>query len=219
MLVGNSMSTPPRVAAPETPVSEALRTMQEQHIRRLPVVDAKGRLVGIVSDKDLLHAAPSPATSLSVWEITYLLGRLTVAEVMTRAVLTVGPQTPIEDAAQLMLDRKIGGLPVVDGGKVVGVITETDVFRVFAELLGAHEPGARVTMTVSDRPGALAKVTGAVAEAGGSVSAMCTYGAVAPETRNVFLKVVGLSAERLEAILGPIVLEVSELADATGAES
>ncbi len=88
------MSQPPVVISPKTPISDALTMMRERRIRRLPVVDPAGRLIGIVSDKDLLHAEPSPATSLSIWEITYLLGRITVEQVMTRDVLTVGPDHP-----------------------------------------------------------------------------------------------------------------------------
>jgi acetoin utilization protein AcuB len=112
-----------------------MKLIQGHHIRRLPVVDGD-TLVGIVSERDLLRAMPSPATSLSVWEIPELLNRLLVREVMTRHVVVVHAETPIQEAAQLMVDHKIGGLPVVDDGRVVGVITETDIFRVFVGLCG-----------------------------------------------------------------------------------
>src|SRR3990170_1756970 len=137
MLVKERMSQHPILYAPDMSISEALNLMKKEKIRRLPVVDKNGHLVGIVSDKDLLHASPSPATSLSVWEITYLMGKITVADVMTKQVITVTEDTPVEDAARIMADNKIGGLPVVKDGNVIGIITETDLFRLFLELLGA----------------------------------------------------------------------------------
>lgn len=216
MLVRDYMSQPPIVISPNTPISDALKMMRERRIRRLPVVDPAGRLIGIVSDKDLLHAEPSPATSLSIWEITYLLGRITVEQVMTRDVLTVDPTTPLEDAAQIMVDRKIGGLPVVETDQVLGVITETDIFRVFALLLGAHERGIRVTATAIDRPGLLADLTGATARAGGDITAIVTYPADGGSKASVFLKVTGVSMEALTAAIRPHVERIDEIREAGG---
>jgi acetoin utilization protein AcuB len=210
MLVRDYMSQPAITVAPGTPISEALRTMRTRGIRRLPVLDASDRLVGIVSDRDLLHAEPSPATSLSIWEIAYLLGRITVETVMTRDVLTVGPATPVEDAAQLMVDRKIGGLPVVDGGRVVGVITETDIFRVFTMLLGTQERGIGVTATAVDRPGLLADLTGAMARAGGDVRAIVTYPADGSKVA-IFVKVTGLTSDQLTDVIGAHVERIDEV--------
>jgi len=130
------MSSPVVTVTPETSFQDALALLRQRKIRRVPVVDQAGSLVGIITERDLLHAAPSPATSLSVWELNYLLWRLQVEGLMTRKVLTVQPDTPLQDAAQLMLEHKFGGLPVVDDHhQVVGVITETDIFRVFVKLL------------------------------------------------------------------------------------
>jgi len=136
MVVRDYMSSPVVTVTPETPFQDALALLRQRKIRRVPVVDKAGSLVGIITERDLLHAAPSPATSLSVWELNYLLWRLQVEGLMTRKVLTVQPDTPLQDAAQLMLEHKFGGLPVVDDHhQVVGVITETDIFRVFVKLL------------------------------------------------------------------------------------
>ena len=137
MLIKDRMTRSPITAPPEMPMQEALKLMRERGIRRLPVVDKKGKLVGIVSDRDLLHASPSDATSLSVWELNYLLSKVTLKEVMTKNVITVTPETPVQEAARIMAEKKIGGLPVVQAGKVVGIITETDLFRVLLELLPA----------------------------------------------------------------------------------
>ena len=137
MLIKDRMTRSPITAPPEMPMQEALKLMRERGIRRLPVVDKKGKLVGIVSDRDLLHASPSDATSLSVWELNYLLSKVTLKELMTTPVITVTPETPVQEAARIMAEMKIGGLPVVEAGKVIGIITETDLFRVLLELLPA----------------------------------------------------------------------------------
>ncbi len=136
MLVKERMSSPAITLPLDTPFQDALRVMREHAIRRIPIVDQSNRLAGIVSERDLLHAAPSPATSLSVWELNYLLWKLTVNEVMTKNVLSVNPETPLQEAARLMLTKKIGGLPVIDSANhVVGVITESDIFRAFVEIV------------------------------------------------------------------------------------
>jgi acetoin utilization protein AcuB len=140
MYVRDYMSSPVVTVTTHTPFQEALQLMRKHRCRRLPVVDRNGRLAGIVSERDLLHASPSPATSLSVWELNYLLSRLTVQEVMTRAIIITTPNTPLAHAARLMLDNKIGGLPVIDAhDQLVGVITETDIFRAFVDLLERTE--------------------------------------------------------------------------------
>ncbi|MEZ4868477.1 MAG: CBS domain-containing protein [Caldilineaceae bacterium] len=140
MKVKDHMTAPAVTMTRATPFQEAVKVMRERKIRRVPIVDDAGKLVGIVSERDLLHAEPSPATSLSVWELNYLLWKLTLADVMTKKVLTVTPETPLQDAAELMVDKKIGGLPVVDKEHhVVGIITETDIFRAFVHLLRAEQ--------------------------------------------------------------------------------
>ena len=132
MRVSDLISGPPITIAPETPVLEARRVMQTRCIRHLLVVE-DGRLVGIVTDRDIRLNMPSPATTLSVWEVNYLLARLTVREVMTKSVIVVEPNRPAEDAAILLLNEKIGALPVVDGEHLVGIVTETDFLRAFVE--------------------------------------------------------------------------------------
>jgi CBS domain-containing protein len=116
---------------PDMPVLDARHLMLEQKIRHLPVTNESGELMGIVTDRDIRLNLPSQATSLSVWEINHLLARLTVDKVMTRSVITVGPDREARDAAQLMLDHTIGALPVVDGGRLIGIVTETDLLRAF----------------------------------------------------------------------------------------
>src|SRR5512141_811370 len=166
MFVGERMSRPVISVTPDTPINDALAMFRKEHIRRAPVIK-DGKLVGIVSERDLLNASPSPVTTLSVWEMNYLISKVTVKNVMTKKVITVERDTPIEEAARIMADKKIGGLPVISDDKVVGIITETDLFKVFLELMGARQKAIRVTATIPDLPGGLAKITQAIATNGG----------------------------------------------------
>lgn len=156
MLVKDKMSTNIVSITPQTTVPDALALMEEKGIRRLPVVD-NNRLVGIVTLLDLVRASPSPATSLSVWELNYLLAKLPVKDVMAKNVYSVEPLMPIDAAAALMREKRIGGLPVVDNGNVVGVITETDIFTAFMDMLGVNRGGLRLTLELPDKSGALAE--------------------------------------------------------------
>ncbi len=133
-LVRDWMTPHPISIDPKTVLPEAHRLMQDSHIRRLPVVE-KGKLVGIITLGDVREAEPSRATTLSIYEVHYLLGKLTVERIMTRNPVTIAPDASIRNAAQLMLQHKIGGLPVVEPttGKLVGIITESDIFRIFAQ--------------------------------------------------------------------------------------
>jgi len=143
--------------SPDVPIMEARDVMKQHMVRRLPVVK-DGKLVGIVTQGDIQEAGPSGATSLSIWELNYLLARITVEEIMTPVdeLVTVSPDEPIEQAAHLMRRNKVGGLPVVeDTDHLVGIITESDIFDIFIELLGVRRDGTRLTLELEDRPGAL----------------------------------------------------------------
>ena len=174
MLVKDRMSRPPITVRETVGVEEALRLMHNEDVRRLPVVDKQGKMVGIVSELDLLKVSPSPATSLSVYEIPYLLAKVKMTDVMTKDVVTVEEDTPLEEAARIMADNKIGGLPVMRDGKVVGMITETDLFKTFLEMLGGREEGVRVSMFVPDQEGMLAKLTGKISDMGINITALST---------------------------------------------
>jgi acetoin utilization protein AcuB len=132
MNVRDLMTTSPITVGPETPVVDARQLMIDKRFRHVLIADGP-KLLGIVTDRDIRLNLPSPATSLSVWEINYLLARLTVASVMTKSLVTVSPRQDTREAALLMLDHKIGALPVVDGGLLVGIITETDLLRAYVK--------------------------------------------------------------------------------------
>ena len=210
MLVGERMTHPVVFATPDMSIQDALQLMRKENIRRTPVVK-EGKLVGIVSDKDLLNASPSDATSLSIWELNYLLSKIKVEEVMTGVVITVTEDTPIEEAARIMSDNKIGGLPVLRNGSVVVIITETDLFHLLLELTGAREFGVRATFLLEDKPGELAKVTNAVAEKGGNVIAIGTFAGDDQHTREIMMKVRGVDDTTISLILENLATKVKDI--------
>ncbi|ABU57617.1 MULTISPECIES: CBS and ACT domain-containing protein [Roseiflexus] len=209
MLVGERMSAPVITVAPKTTVSDALMLFREKRIRRAPVIDHH-RLVGIVAERDLLFASPSPITSLSVWELNYLLSKLTVDEVMTHEVITVAEDTPIEEAARIMADKRVGGLPVMRGHDVVGIITETDLFKILLELMSVREHGVRVTALLDDRPGMLARLSTAVFQANGN---FISFGQFDKEdgARLITFKISGLTLDQVKATIAPVVKQVFDI--------
>lgn len=143
MLVGEVMTRDPIAIYEDVPIHDALKIMRDNQVRRLPVLNDKGALVGIVSEKDCTHASSSPATSLSIYELHYLITKVKVADVMATTVITATEDTPLEEAARIMIDNEIGCLPVERGADLVGIITETDLFKIFVELLEAQKTGTR----------------------------------------------------------------------------
>lgn len=216
MLVKERMSHPVITIQPDQTIHDALDLMRSENIRRLPVVDNRGRLVGIVSEGDLLHASPSDVTSLSIWEMNHLLSKLTVDQMMTKEVITVSEDTPLEVAARVLADNKIGGLPILQDGKVVGIITETDLFKVFLEMLGAREPGIRLAVSIHNAPGGLAKLTKAIFEVGGNIMALGTFLGESTDNREVVLKVDGVENDALLAAVEPTVARVMDIRESAG---
>jgi acetoin utilization protein AcuB len=200
MFVGERMSRPVITVAPETPVNDALAMFKKEHIRRAPVIK-DGKLLGIVTENDLRNASTSPATTLSVWEMNYLISKVTVKQVMSKKVKTIDMDTPIEEAARIMTDSSIGGMPVTRDGKIVGMITETDLFKVFLELMGAREKGVRVSALVEDKPGQLAKVSKAITEAGGNFIAFGMFSGPDVSTKMITFKVAGIKKDDVKKIL------------------
>jgi acetoin utilization protein AcuB len=211
MLVKDRMTPNPVTVTPETSVSEALNIMRQSKVRRMPVVDKRGQLVGIVAEKDLLYASPSPATSLNVYEIGYLLSKLKVKEIMAKDVVTATEDIPLEEAARIMVDNRVGGLPVVREGKVVGIITETDVFKVMMEMMGARDAGIRMSLFVNDQPGVLSAVTGAISAAGGDIVSLGTFNSDAHRRGNLVIKVCCIEADALRTAMEEIGVKVLEL--------
>jgi acetoin utilization protein AcuB len=151
----------------ETSLLEALHMMEEHGIRRIPIMD-KNKLVGIVTLSDLNRAAPSPVTALSIHEINYLLGKTKLRDIVPKKqkVITIGSENYIETAAKVMRAHNISGLPVVDDGRLVGIVTETNIFDALIDILGVHQAHSRLDLYVPDGQGRLAEITGIIARMG-----------------------------------------------------
>ena len=174
MFVANRMTKNPITVTPDTKVDEAAALMKKHHFRRLPVV-ADGKLVGFLNDKDIMQVAPSPATTLSRYEITSLLAKICIKDIMQKEVISVDEDATIEEAALLMCNNKIGGLPVVSSvGTVVGVITETDIFKALVDVMGLNDGTTRLTLEVDHKVGVVQDVAGVFASAGLSIDSLVT---------------------------------------------
>ena len=195
MLVVERMTSQPVIVTGEMTAREALETIRTRQVHHLPVVDDRDNLVGIVSEKDLLRAK----------------GDETVQNIMTREVVTVTEYTALEEAARVMADHKISSLPVMRDGKLVGIVTETDLFMVFLELLGARERGVRLTMLIPEEKGMLAKVTAEIAHMGGNILALGTFLGEDPTNRMVTVKVEGVSRDKLAAIMEALGMEIVDV--------
>ncbi|MCD6442569.1 MAG: CBS domain-containing protein [Thermotogae bacterium] len=174
MTVGYFMTRKVITISPDTSFHDALKLMKDKKIRRLPVVE-NDKLVGIVTEKDLLYASPSMATTLDIWELHYLLSKLKVKEIMTKEVITVREDDSIVKAALEMAENKVGALPVLnEAGNLVGIITETDIFKIFIEMMGTRRNGMRYTFETEDRPGLIKDLSKIVYDSGGSIISFVT---------------------------------------------
>lgn len=210
MNVGRRMSYPVFTVQPETPIVKAHELMAHEKVHRAPVVK-NGKLVGIITENDILKAYPSTATSLAVWEITALLEKITVKDIMLKDVQTVQEDTPIEDAARIIADKKISALPVLRGTELVGIITETDLFRIMLEMLGARHPGVRLSVLMPYKPGQIAKLTQAIYEKGGNIVALSTFEGDSSENFMITLKVEYIEQGMLKQLIEPLVLKMLEI--------
>jgi len=187
-LVENRMSKSPLTIKRDDSFQTALNLLRQGGVRHLPVLEGK-KLVGIVTDRDLRQASPSPATSLSIYEIKYLLNKIAVEDLMIKEVITVPPTATIESAAKLLYEHKIGALPVVnEKGELLGIITETDILETFVEATGLGEPSSRIEVEVDDKPGTLATVAELIKKHGINIISVMTIPATTKGRRIVVFR-------------------------------
>jgi len=215
MFVRDRMSSPAQTITPDTSLRDALRLMHEGQFRRLPVVGDRDELIGIVSERDLLYASPPPATLLGGQGWNDVLSELRVQEIMTEEVITTVPDTFIGEAARLMADNKIGGLPVVDErNHVVGVITETDIFRAFIDIYRAGHSGLYLTLKVPDRKGVTVELPKAIFDFGGNIVSISSFYDDATHDHKLVIKGHDIDKDQVVDVLealGYPVIEVHEL--------
>lgn len=212
MFVKDKMSTDLVTVNPETNILDALELMRANKIRRLPVVE-DARLKGMVTQLDLLRISPSPATSLSVFELNYLLSKMTVKDAMTANPVTVSAEATVEEAALLMRDNQVGGLPVMDNGKLVGVITETNIFDAFIESMGLRRAGIRVAIDVEDHPGVLADITQVIYKSGLDIISLATFSGTREGRARIVVRIAVNSADALIEELRTHGYQVSHVAN------
>jgi len=204
------MTKNPLYVHPDASATEVRSLMDKEKVSHLPVLDKNKTLIGIVTREDLLKAGPSQATALDMYEISYLLTKMKVSEIMEKKVITVSENEVVEEAARIMADKGIGCLPVMKGTLLVGIITDTDLFHVFINAFGARHSGVRIILSLGEHPGQIAKITGAIAEKGGNIVSLVTSEGDDVAHRLITLKVTGLSRNEMEAaikIFPDVVLE------------
>ena len=174
MFVRNKMTANPFTISADQNIPDAHEIMAENGVKRLPVMK-NGKLVGVVSKEDIVQASPSKATSFSMGEITYLLSKTKISQIMNKNPFIISSNALLEEAAILMRDNNVSFLPVVDNDKLVGIITESNIFDSFIELLGFREPGTRLTVEANDEPGIMANLTGIIGDFGANITHVAVY--------------------------------------------
>jgi acetoin utilization protein AcuB len=175
MFVKDRMSPDPVCGSPNMALTDAQELMVKKKIRHLPIVDENKSLVGLLTQSSVRSALPSDVSSFSRFEISYTLSKIKVKSVMVKDVVITGPDTPIEDAASILAERKLGCLPVMSDGNLVGMITGEDIFIAMTSLLGTRNPGIRITVQQPDQSGLIARMTTAISDAGGYLSVCVGY--------------------------------------------
>ena len=212
MTVKRMMKKNPITTTAETSIVDVADILKENHIHRLPVLDKKGKLIGVITEKDILHASPSPVSSLSVYEMPYMLSRLKVSNLMTKNVRTIGPDTTVEEAAKIMVDDDLSCLPVIEGEKLVGIVSKSDMFKVLYELFGSLVKGTRVTFLFNQRSGEISRLSTALANKGFDIISIGTF--VDKGEKDGVLTTIKVRTENSEGVLEvlrPIVKEILDV--------
>src|SRR5574344_343310 len=211
MTVSYVMTRNPLYIHPEMSVPDAPAFMKKEKVGRLPVLDKHNKLVGIVTERDLINASPSVATTLDMYEMSYLLSKLKVEKVMTREVITIGEDVVVEEAARIMVDANISALPVMRGDALVGIVSDGDLYRLFIKLFGARETGVRLTTLREERPGELHKISEAIEKIGANIISLVICDGKDVTNKMCILKVTNVGKDELLAAVKPIVLEILDI--------
>jgi len=201
MLVKNWMSKPAITIDLEASMNDAIKLLKTHNIKMLPVME-KGKLVGIVTDRDLKRASASDATSLEIHELLYLISKIKIKEIMTKKPITVPEDYTVEETAEILLKHNISGVPVIDQYRdVVGTITQNDIFRILISLTGVAKRGIQFGLEVEDRPGSIKEVTDIIREYGGRMASILTSYDMAPEGfRQVYIRMYGIDRFKLNRL-------------------
>lgn len=211
MIIERRMTRNPVTATPEMSIAEASSLMKQEKLHRLPVLDKDKKLVGLITEKDILYASPSPASSLSIHEMAYLLSKLTVKKLMSKNVVTINKDTTVEEAARMMVDQDLSCLPVLEGDKLIGIVSKSDMFKILLELFGARHFGVRVSFIVEDKPGTIAKISQALSEQGIDIITFGTFMGTDPSNAICTIKVQGAPISKVVEIIKPFVSQLLDV--------
>ena len=211
MIIERRMTRNPVTATPDMSIAEASSLMKQEKVHRLPVLDKDKRLVGLITEKDILYASPSPASSLSIHEMAYLLSKLTVKKLMSKNVVTISKDTTVEEAARMMVDQDLSCLPVLEGDKLIGIVSKSDMFKILLELFGARHFGIRVSFVVEDKPGTIAKISQALSEQGIDIITFGTFMGTDPTNAICTIKVQGAPISKVVEIIKPFVSQLLDV--------
>lgn len=211
MIIERRMTRNPVTANPDMSVSDASALMKREKVHRLPVLDKDKKLVGIITEKDILYASPSPVSTLSIHEMAYLLSQLTVKKLMTRDVVTIDKNITVEEAARLMVDQDLSSLPVLENGKLIGIVSKSDLFKILLELFGARHYGVRLSFLVEDKPGTIAEITSLLASNNVDIIAMGTFMGTDSTNAVCTIKMQGITMDKAIDLVKPMVLEILDI--------
>ncbi|MBR0497234.1 MAG: CBS domain-containing protein [Treponema sp.] len=211
MIVRDFMTKNPIYTNPKELIANVKNMMDREQITKVPVLDDSGKLIGVITKTDLKKTMPSNATTLDIYELSYLLSKITVEKVMKKQPITIQKDATIEEAAKIMSEKGISSLIVMDGEVLSGILTKTDLFRAVVDMFGFKYDGVRVEVELSDNPGELAKISKAIADQNGKIVSVITADGSDVSKRLVTIKIIGLKKEQVEDILGKVGCDIKDI--------
>ena len=211
MIVKDFMTKNPIYTNPKELISNVKSMMDREQITKVPVLDETGKLIGVITKTDLKKKMPSNATTLDIYELSYLLSKMTVEKVMKKNPITIQKNATIEEAAKLMAEKGISSLIIMDGDVLAGILTKSDLFRALVDMFGFRYDGVRASVEVSDNAGELAKISTAIAEKNGKIVSVITADGSDVSKRIITLKIIGIQKEQVESILKSLDADIKDL--------
>ncbi len=211
MIVRDFMTKNPIYTNPKELISNVKSTMDREQITKVPVLDDSGKLIGVITKTDLKKTMPSNATTLDIYELSYLLSKITVEKVMKTHPITIQKDATIEEAAKIMSEKGISSLIVMDGEVLSGILTKTDLFKAVVDMFGFRYEGVRAEVEANDNPGELAKISKAIADKNGKIVSVITADGSDVSKRIITLKIIGISKETVEKILKTLGADIKDI--------
>ena len=211
MIVRDFMTKNPIYTNPKELIANVKNMMDREQITKVPVLDDSGKLIGVITKTDLKKTMPSNATTLDIYELSYLLSKITVEKVMKTHPITIQKDATIEEAAKIMSEKGISSLIVMDGEVLSGILTKTDLFKAVVDMFGFRYEGVRAEVEANDNPGELAKISKAIADKNGKIVSVITADGSDVSKRLITIKIIGLAKEKVREILDNLGANLKDL--------